>query len=297
MPFSNETLKVFLLKKRLNILREVREVSNSNASYLRRGTSMRQGKELFIALNQQEGASMKNATLRFFVVQVVVLLLLSTFVLAKGKPTNTYSWSVTIRGENLQPVEGSTYTVRTSRSSDFSEFRFEALAPESAVIFAGIRPIICYEANPVDCDPMFDAIGADDAGTGANHQPDGNTYKRILFKIFFNGLDFENMAIGAFVEKPLTYYDGVGFAIDEIDPSLNRIWADLLEGTVRIERESQSTWSVKCDGDWIYMKKLEAQPDTSCRGKKCITVVSFNEVAHSLAGPMVFDLTFTRSTH
>lgn len=258
---------------------------------------MRHGKALFIALNQEEDAPMKNATLRFCVVQVVVLLLLSTFVLAKGKPTNTYSWSVEIRGENLQPVEGSTYTVRTSSSSDFSEFRFEALSPDSAVIFAGIRPIFCYEANPVNCYPMFDAIGADDAGTGANQQPDGNTYKRIEFKIFFNGLDFENMAIGALLEKPLTYYDGVGFAIDETDPSLNRIWADILEGTVRIERESQSTWSVKCNGDWIYMKELEAQPYTSCRGKKCTTVVFYNEVAHSIAGPMVFDLTFTRSTH
>lgn len=239
---------------------------------------------------------MKSTVLRFSFVVVVVLLLLSTFAFAKGKPTRTYSWSVEIVGGNLQPVDGSTYTVRTTRGSGYSEFGFEALAPDSKVQFTEMSNFACE--GVYNCDAIFDAIG----NGGTIEQPDGVTYHRVEFRVHLGGLDFENMEPGETQIREIPGNDWVDFFIDESNPSeaRNYIWGDI-QGSITITRtdaQDAVTWSIQCYGSSVDLKELATEILTLCKpnGRGCKEVVSYpSEVAIGTAEPMEFELIFTRS--
>jgi hypothetical protein len=149
-----------------------------------------------------------------------------------------------------------------------------------------------------DCTQMFGALGQNNEPAGTIQQPDGETCKRIEFVVYSNDLDFENMELNQPIKKDLGTSGGIFFMIDPSNPSDNyNIYGQLLRGNIEIQRTSQSAWSIVCKAEEIFLKELEAQTQSVCRGKKCTNMVFFKEVAYGTAGPMAFNLTFTRSAH
>jgi hypothetical protein len=253
----------------------------------------------------------RNSISKFLFVLVLVLLLIGSLAFAGGKPApaQTYSWSVSVStdgGNNLRGVldsEGNPVTYEDSNTTrnyvnivngSLSYFNFQIFSPLQVMMFENITD---YSCDPIDdCTSMWNQIGIDPSGEKLQPDKDG---------IFSYSVMFGFTAASAFDKMPNPsspmLLNGGNFGIH--DNGIKDVVGDggyihgvFPYGTLYITRTSEDTWLIESEASSIDLEQMVTTTRLVCnsKGKNCYNASVTEAAAKGTAGPMKFQLTFTR---
>jgi hypothetical protein len=254
----------------------------------------------------------RNSISKFLSVLVLVLFLTGSLAFAGGKPappTPTYSWSVSIPVDGVSDLQGFplldanatsvtyedptlTRNYVTIVNRTLSYFNFQIYSPLQVMMFKNTAPKSC---GLEPCESMWNQIGIDPPGDKLQPDEDGSYSYSVMFG-FTAGSAFDKMP---YPSSPMLL-NGGNFGIfdngSDVVADNGYIHGVFPYETLYISRTNEHTWLIESVAESIDLEQMATTTKEVCnsRNKGCYNVSVTGAVAKGTAGPMKFQLTFTR---